>query len=314
MKIIDTLDIKKMNAEIQQTYADIEETLDTATIYLITNKVDGKQYVGEAKSYIRRYEKFIKHGIEGRFKEHCRMAIQKNSESCPKFYNAIRKHGVANFSVKLLLVCKASEAFEKEAECIIKYDSIKTGYNIHLRYNFNNHDTQYGLKRIDKIRKTCKEKWNNNPEFVKKATDANLEAVLKRAKKLNEKNNRELPTNIVEKKHGYAVQIWRNGKLRYGTISDENKTDAEKLELAKEMLNRFKEEVINNIEPTKHIKKLDHMGNDLPKRLTIEKGGYRVRYEKNGKVSKTFFTDMNKTMDEKLKLAKEYLLSLPQNK
>lgn len=54
-------------------------------IYKITNKIDGKIYIGKSQE-----------GYEQRFKEHVNNALN-GSDKCPKLYNAMRKYGVKNF-------------------------------------------------------------------------------------------------------------------------------------------------------------------------------------------------------------------------
>lgn len=61
-------------------------------IYLITNKINGKRYVGKTI-----------HTIEHRFNQHC------NDTNNTYINVAIRKHGKDNFEVSLLLQCEDSE-------------------------------------------------------------------------------------------------------------------------------------------------------------------------------------------------------------
>lgn len=59
-------------------------------IYLITNKINGKEYVGMPGQ-----------GYMNRFKDH--IACSRNADKYKTvLYNAIRKYGEENFSVKLL--------------------------------------------------------------------------------------------------------------------------------------------------------------------------------------------------------------------
>lgn len=73
-----------------------------AYIYVITNKINGKQYVGKTNN-----------SIEDRFKEHCRDSKKERCEKRP-LYNAMNKYGVENFSISVLEECSAEESSQKE--------------------------------------------------------------------------------------------------------------------------------------------------------------------------------------------------------
>lgn len=61
-----------------------------AYIYLVTNKVNGKQYVGKTEST-----------IDERWKEHCNDYKKERCEKRP-LYNAMNKYGIDNFEIKEL--------------------------------------------------------------------------------------------------------------------------------------------------------------------------------------------------------------------
>lgn len=84
------------------------------TVYLITNSLDNKKYVG-----------YTSKTLEVRFDWHC---TRKN---CRKLRNAIDKHGKENFKIESLLqVSTIEEALELEASYIKSMDLLKTGYNL----------------------------------------------------------------------------------------------------------------------------------------------------------------------------------------
>ena len=73
-----------------------------AYIYVITNKINGKQYVGKTNGI-----------IEKRFQEHISDSKRKRCEKRP-LYNAMNKYGIENFEIKILEECSAEESSEKE--------------------------------------------------------------------------------------------------------------------------------------------------------------------------------------------------------
>lgn len=87
-------------------------------IYMITNKVNNKKYVGQT----------TKTGIE-RFKAHIAAAFKYDANF--KLSRALRKYGVENFSIETLKECSSKNElnfFEKYF--IEKFDTLKNGYNM----------------------------------------------------------------------------------------------------------------------------------------------------------------------------------------
>lgn len=72
-------------------------------IYVITNKINGKQYVGQTSNTIQQ-----------RFKEHLYTAKRNEQTRQSPIYRAMRKYGIENFIIKELEKCSAEEADEKE--------------------------------------------------------------------------------------------------------------------------------------------------------------------------------------------------------
>ena len=84
-------------------------------LYLLTNKINGKQYVG--KTY---------RTLEARFKQHISESKTSNRPIC----RAIAKYGSDNFNLELL---GEYDNLENEEElAIAKFDSYKNGYNATL--------------------------------------------------------------------------------------------------------------------------------------------------------------------------------------
>lgn len=91
-------------------------------IYKITNKVNGKIYVGQTVKTLE--ERFKKHcwGTTERDKYHLNMAIKK----------AIIKYGKENFTIELIEEVETDKLDEREVYWISFYDSYNKGYNCTL--------------------------------------------------------------------------------------------------------------------------------------------------------------------------------------
>ena len=85
-------------------------------IYKITNKINGKSYIG------------LSINIEERFKEHYRQDKEKGKV----LYSAFQKYGIENFDFSIIELCSTEELNEKEKYWIAYYDTYNNGYNATL--------------------------------------------------------------------------------------------------------------------------------------------------------------------------------------
>lgn len=89
-------------------------------VYLITNTVNGKQYVGVTRR-----------GVDARFREH---VLESNAGSSTILHNAIRKYGADHFTVMVLESnIPDDQAAEREQHYIREYQTFypnRTGYNM----------------------------------------------------------------------------------------------------------------------------------------------------------------------------------------
>lgn len=82
-------------------------------IYKITNKVNGKSYIGQTR-----------YTIEFRWRQH------QHKKDNTYFHNAIHKYGIENFSIEVLEECDIKDLDSKEIFYIAKYDTFNNGYNL----------------------------------------------------------------------------------------------------------------------------------------------------------------------------------------
>ena len=84
-------------------------------IYLIHNKINGKNYVGQSKHILNRW---TQHRYDSKEKDY-------------PLYRAMRKYGIDNFEFSILEECEIDELPFKEDYYIDKYNAyVPTGYNI----------------------------------------------------------------------------------------------------------------------------------------------------------------------------------------
>lgn len=81
-------------------------------IYKITNKVNGKSYIGQTR-----------YTVEFRWRQH------QHKKDGTHFHLAIAKYGAENFTVETLEECEIAELDSREIFYIAKYDTYNNGYN-----------------------------------------------------------------------------------------------------------------------------------------------------------------------------------------
>lgn len=86
-------------------------------IYKITNVLNDKCYIGQAKN------------MSSRWTQHVKAACGIDCPANNKLYQAIEEDGIDNFTFELIEECEPEELNAKEAYYIDLYNSVKFGYN-----------------------------------------------------------------------------------------------------------------------------------------------------------------------------------------
>lgn len=124
-----------------------------ADIYLITNLINNKQYVGQT----------IK-GYKHRWKIHCRYA-RLHDVKCPQLIDrVIAQYGIDNFKCELLEQVSIEDKDKKEQFYIALYDTYNSGYNVTIGGDFNPMDDTYiKHKHLEKMQsKEMREKMSKS--------------------------------------------------------------------------------------------------------------------------------------------------------
>lgn len=290
----------------------MKESQDTGVIYCIENIITHKKYIGQAKSYILKKGKIVKHGLSGRFETHIKDALS-GKNSCPKLYNSLVKYGKDNFSISLIEICHLEDLNKKETYHIKKFNTVEDGYNI-LYSNSPIHKNFDSRKNvIEKISNTMKDKWSNDEEYINKTTTSNLKAVIERTKRGTRIINKELPNNIYKTENGFDIRIMRNGVYKITSVESKILSHDKLILKAIEKRDQIFEQIKNN-DVINFQKKYDHNGNDLPIGIHLKKArnqdAYGIKIIVNGKVYEKCVSDKKLSMDEKLTKAKILLNEL----
>lgn len=127
-------------------------------IYIITNKINGKSYIGQSEN------------IEKRFYSH------KHNKTT-ELGQDIQKYGEENFSFSILEECKKEDLDRKEIQYISAYGTIYNGYNkqpggsiVHGEYNPNSKLTENDVYDIREAYNNHERKWKTYEKYKDKIT------------------------------------------------------------------------------------------------------------------------------------------------
>lgn len=129
-------DIKSLQ-NIAPKYTDrnkyIVEKTGKGVIYQITNKINGKIYIGQAVCITSDKNRLRIWGAESRFKSHISEALGTQADHCRLLNRAIRKYGAENFTVKTLIEDDIDKLDDHEVKYILDNNSlVPNGYNLDL--------------------------------------------------------------------------------------------------------------------------------------------------------------------------------------
>lgn len=224
-------------------------------VYKITNKVNGKIYIGKTKTH---YGNNIKpYGIRGRLQSHISAALCKYVHKCPALSNAIVKYGKENFAINEILRCNLARVNDFEIALIEIFDSTnkKIVYNIALGGG--------GLSVVTVSEETRK-------KMSKKGKYMNMSKIFR--------------NGILV---GYSVERKEKGKKYAKWFSSTKNTLEQNKKLAEEWLKKFREGgIIGEANYNKESK--------LPKYIYKKKDtgkhvGYSVHITRNGKNNHKMF-------------------------
>lgn len=242
--------------------------MKSGLIYKITNKTNGKCYIGQTTTSTKR-----------RWSQHIYNANTKASK-CRYLENAIRKHGKENFIIEAIYICKVDELNSAEIHLINKYKSNNTqfGYNI----------CDGGGGSIGRV---------VTDEHRKKISNANRKCDID----LINIQERRINNVLV----GYVVSKTINNIRHSKNFANTKQTLSENLELAKKWLNDLDNGT--TVDTNRYNRKFK-LPRNISYNYTNQKEiqGYNVKIERNGKRYIKSFTSKHISMDEKLKLAIKY--------
>ncbi|ARA71946.1 hypothetical protein BNJ_00111 [Kaumoebavirus] len=266
--------VSTMSNDSEYVYYEYEEypdweidrtMLDKGEIYLITNLINDKIYIGQAQCWNSQgKDKFVRHGSWGRFRRHISEAFSNSTstEGCKYLNAAIRKHGFENFAVEILCRCPKEYLNENEIYFIGEYDARdpSIGYNLAPGgYISPFADPVIRKKASETNKKSFQDPIKKASILEKRKKTSDQLAIMG---KVNPNKTSDLPkgiylyervrkdrNNAVQK--GYGITISYQNEKRTAYVISNKLTMDQKYEIAKKKLNQFRVEL--GLEPFTHI-------------------------------------------------------------
>lgn len=230
-------------------------------IYKITNKINGKGYVGVT----------TRKDPKERWRQHELCA--KKDNGCPLLSAAIVKHGIENFKFEVLIICFDEDVFHYEIEYIAKYKTLApVGYNANSGGKVG--DGFKGRKHSEETKKhlakTSKE-INNSPE-MRKAHSERLKKYTKQMHEAKRKKKEAAINKLIKDGMSYdeaVKQIREKYTFLYKRSEETNKKVSESLK--------------------KYYQTENKDNRDARKKIMSEKRGKKIRqYSLDGTLLNTF--------------------------
>lgn len=175
-------------------------------VYLITNNINGKQYVGQTSRE-----------LSVRIDEHFR-----DKDSKLPLHKAIRKYGQSNFTVTVLKRCKSEQELDKTEGMFIKKLNTTTPNGYNLTPGGNSGRAGYRHTEDYKRLRSIQYKGKGNPNYGKRYTDTAKFAGFK-----GRKHTEETKKLISDKLKGRVVSEQTRQKIREANIGrKDNRGDA----------------------------------------------------------------------------------------
>lgn len=232
------------------------DDINKGEIYKITNKTEGKSYIGGCKKYTSKNNNTW--GTIGRWKSHIIEATSGKKDHCRLLNQAIRKYKPENFDIIIICECENKELDEKEIYYIKEFNTLSpNGYNL----------TTGGAKGKDC--EETKQKKSAAKKGIKQSEEAKINSgkgqIGNRRDKIKRKHeeDNDLPTYIQATRLkgiliGYSVSSFPTGieEKKYISTSFKNtKNPDEALEKAKKKLEELKLEYSSLPSKIEEIKK-----------------------------------------------------------
>ena len=217
-------------------------------IYKVTNKINGKVYIGQSADIGRRWRQHM------------------TAEDDTYFHKAIQKYGVENFKWEVIEQCKKKDLDEREIYWIEYYDSFNKGYNCtkggdgvsggedHPMWKggvsldkdyYRQYSKQYYQANKEEAKEKMKEYYEANKEKKKEYYEANKEKRKEKMKEYNEVNKEKIKQ---QQKEYYETnkEKRKEKKKEYNEVNKE-KIKQQQKEYYETNKEKRKENIIGNI-------------------------------------------------------------------